>query len=54
MKIYEGPNCQKTDCQNKAIASYSGLWLCGRCYEKLAKGLSEIQRKKTLEIIENA
>lgn len=53
MKIYEAPKCQKKDCPNTAIAMYSGIWICGHCFENIANKLNEKRKQDALEIIEN-
>jgi ribosomal protein L37AE/L43A len=50
MKIYERPKCEK--CEEMAIGLMRGIWLCGRCIEKLTIKLNEQKRKELLELIE--
>jgi ribosomal protein L37AE/L43A len=52
MKIYESPKCQKKECENKAIALYAGMWVCGQCYEKIAIKLNDKRKADALEILE--
>ena len=52
MMIYERPNCAVPNCTEKAFCIYSGVWVCGKCLEKIHKKDQSNKLKILMEITE--
>jgi len=50
MKIYEKPKCAMKDCEESAMCLYSGIWVCGRCLEKIHKKEQTKRLQNLMEI----
>lgn len=49
MMIYERPKCKVPSCNEVAFCVYSGVWVCGKCLEKIHK---KEQNRKLNELME--